>query len=126
MRIRKGAVGDGGLWSSRKHESEADFLAMYLLKRAGYDIHTWPDVLSNIDDVNGIDSKLMKMTITAQSDHPLIEDRVKQINEEIPIVEEDFKTKYDVEEKSLAEKAVTRPMNVVFDTVLLWNRLLFW
>ena len=111
---------------SRKHESEADFLAMYLLKRAGYDIHTWPDVLSHLDDTNGIDSRLMKMTITAQSDHPLTEDRVKQINEEIPIVEKDFKTKYEVEKKSLAETAVTKPMNMVIDTVLQWSRLLFW
>ena len=62
----------------------------------------------------------------AQSDHPLTEDRVKQINEEIPIVEKDFKTKYEVEKKSLAETAVTKPMNMVIDTVLQWSRLLFW
>ena len=126
MRIRKGVANDELLLISRKHESEADFLAMYLLKRAGYDIHTWPDGLSHIDDTNGIDSRLMKMTITAQSDHPLTEDRVKQINEEIPIVEKDFKTKYEVEKKSLAETAVTKPMNMVIDTVLQWSRLLFW
>ena len=126
MRIRKGVANDELLLISRKHESEADFLAMYLLKRAGYDIHTWPEVLSHIDDTNGIDSRLMKMTITAQSDHPLTEDRVKQINEEIPIVEKDFKTKYEVEKKSLAETAVTKPMDMVIDTVLQWSRLLFW
>ena len=99
---------------------------MYLLKRAGYDIHTWPDVLSRLDTNTPTDSPLLKMTMTASSDHPLIEDRVKKIEEEIPIVEEDFKTKYDVEEKSLVEKAVTKPMNVLIDTVLQWSRLLFW
>ena len=111
--------------TSRTQESEADFLALYLLKRAGYDINTWPNVLNNLTDEVEFNTPLMKMMKTVNSDHPLIEDRVEKIKEEIPIVEEDFKTKYDVEEKSLSE-TVTRPVNVVIDTVLQWSRLLFW
>lgn len=113
------------IMTSRTHESEADFLALYLLKRAGYDIMTWPNVLNNISDETEFNTSLMKLVKTAQSDHPLIEDRVERVKKEIPIVEEDFKTKYEVEKKSLLE-TVTQPVNVLVDTVLQWNRLSFW
>ena len=100
---------------SRKCESEADFMALYLLKRAGYDIHEFGRTLIMLqkEDIPLSTFKLL----TLFDDHPTLPDRERSVYGSIGIVERDFESKYCVETKSASErmsKIVSRGMDYVW------------
>ena len=82
-----------GLIVSRKCESEADFMALYLLKRAGYDIHEFGRTLSLLGEENVLSPTTQRLFALLE-DHPCIPDRVRNIERSISVVERDFETKY--------------------------------
>ena len=81
---------DSGLIVSRKCESEADFMALYLLKRAGYDIHEFGRTLIMLqkEDIPLSTFKLL----TLFDDHPTLPDRERSVYGSIGIVERDFES----------------------------------
>ena len=73
-------------------EYEADYMALYLMKRANYDIHTWSNTMHLlITNKEGVETKEYE---TLKSSHPLTEDRVDAINLHIKEVEKAFEEKY--------------------------------
>lgn len=101
--------------SSRRCEAEADFMALYLLKRAGYDINLFGETLRmlNTSDLSAGTLKFFAMF----EDHPSIPDREKCIDMSIAQVEKDFEENYCVEEKKLQDtisKSVSRGMDYVW------------
>ncbi|KAK8820959.1 hypothetical protein WA556_005271, partial [Blastocystis sp. ATCC 50177/Nand II] len=78
---------------SRKCESEADFMALYLLKHAGYDIHEFGRTLSLLGEENVLSPTTQRLFALLE-DHPCIPDRVRNIERSISVVERDFETKY--------------------------------
>ena len=96
-------------------EYEADYMALYLMKRANYDIHTWSNTIhllaTNEDGVELMEQELL------QNSHPLTEDRVDAINMRIKEVEKAFEEKYVTAEVNTYEEVV--------DYVKSWISVLF-
>ena len=73
-------------------EYEADYMALYLMKRANYDITSWSKTLRLlITNEKGVERN---ETMTSNSTHPLTEDRVDMIEKRIKEVEEAFEGRY--------------------------------
>ena len=96
-------------------EYEADYMALYLMKRANYDIHTWPEtiqlLITNEDGIEMIEFGSLNRS------HPLIGDRVEAIEEHIKGVEKDFEEKYVTAKMDVYEEIV--------DYVKSWVSVLF-
>ena len=81
---------------SREMEYEADHIAMYLLKRANYDIHTWPLTLGGLYLLED-NKENSTMDLTFMETHPKTLDRVNAVKSHLDEVESAFLKKYDVE-----------------------------
>lgn len=107
--------------SSTTHEYEADLIGMYLMKRAGYSIDEYINTLGSLPSFFGtsVDKTIASLFLT----HPEPEFRKEALQNAIPQLEEDFKTKYTIEKLTTSQK-----MDYVWNTVQTtwaWIRSLF-
>ena len=86
------------LTRSRSQEFEADFEALYLLKRSGYDPSSFIKTLSLLPDEED-DIELVSIAKESIDDHPRIVNRVANLQARIFWFERDFKQHYQTVEK---------------------------
>ena len=96
-------------------------MALYLLKRAGYDIRLFGRTLAmlQMDDLSPTTQRLFAFF----EDHPSLPDREKSIDVSIEMVEKDFETRYCVENKSVGDrvsKMLSRGMDYVWAALSLF------
>ena len=82
---------------NREQELEADYQALYLLKRWGYDPSSMITTLSLLPDDPADDIELVTKTKEIVQDHPRIENRVLQLQNRMFSFEKDFKLHYEVD-----------------------------
>ena len=82
---------------SREQEFEADYQALYLLKRCGYDPSSMITTLSLLPDDPEDDIDLVTKTKEIVQDHPRIANRVLNLQNRMFSFEKDFKKNYEVE-----------------------------
>ncbi|KAK8815959.1 hypothetical protein WA538_005080 [Blastocystis sp. DL] len=80
---------------SRAQEMEADFQALYLLKRSGYDASSMIKTLSLLPEEQD-DIELVSIAKESIDDHPRIVNRVTHLQDKIFWFEKDFKTRFEV------------------------------
>ena len=80
---------------SRAQEMEADFQALYLLKRSGYDAASMIKTLSLLPEEQD-DIELVSIAKESIDDHPRIVNRVTHLQDKIFWFEKDFKTRFEV------------------------------
>lgn len=92
---------------SREMEYEADHIAMYLLKRANDNIHTWLLTLAGLSLLEGNQTD-STIDLTFMETHPKTLDRAGAVKSHLEEVESIFIKKYDVEvvEESVEVKVV--------------------
>ena len=107
--------------SSTTHEYEADLIGMYLMKRAGYSIDEYINTLGSLPSFFGtsVDKTIASLFLT----HPEPEFRKEALQNAIPQLEEDFRTKYTVEVLSTSQK-IDYMWNTV-QTTWAWIKSLF-
>ena len=96
-------------------EYEADQMALYLMKRANYNIQTWSTTLKLLA-VNKQGREIReeeKMT----NEHPLTRNRVRAVTRHLSTVEKAFEEKYKVAEESTYQK--------IADYINSWIAVLF-
>jgi len=96
-------------------EYEADHMALYLMKRANYDIKTWSttiDLLTRDEKNNRIQE-----SNRIENSHPNTRDRVKAILRHMPEVEKAFEEKYEVKKGSTIQN--------ITEYILNWIGVLF-
>ena len=69
---------------SRKFELEADEIAIYLLKFAGYDPHALETLLEKLGKENKWEGKIPEILST----HPLTDNRIQQLQKKLEIIEQ--------------------------------------
>lgn len=83
---------------SRNKEFEADFQALYLLKRAGYDPKSMITTLTLLPDEDEGDKLWMK-TREIMASHPNNSKRILRLNNRMESFERDFEENYEKREK---------------------------
>ena len=89
----------------RSREAEADFMALYLLKRAGYDTSEFGRSLRLLGDEPNDPLQYFRALFR---DHPRTVDRENSMNRSVPKGDEDFEELYCVEEKSWYQRLKRR------------------
>lgn len=89
----------------RSREAEADFMALYLLKRVGYDTSEFGRSLRLLGDEPNDPMQYFRALF---EDHPRTVDRENSMNRSVPKVDEDFEELYCVEEKSWYQRLKRR------------------
>ncbi|KAK8816874.1 hypothetical protein WA577_002668, partial [Blastocystis sp. JDR] len=86
---------------SRDQEHEADFQALYLLKRSGYDPSSMITTLSLLPDAEEVDDmEIVSKTKEIVDDHPRIVNRVTYLQDKMFWFEKDFKLHYEVRDEN--------------------------
>lgn len=80
---------------SRSQEHEADFEALYLLKRSGYDPSSMIKTLSLLPETED-DYEIVSLAKEQVEDHPRIRTRVAYLQDRIFGFERDFSNRYTV------------------------------
>ena len=75
---------------------------MYLMKRAGYSTTRYIDTIGSLPSFFG--KSVNKQLASFFLDHPEPENRKEALENQIPKLEEDFKTKYSVEKTTTSQK----------------------
>ena len=83
-------------------EYEADRIGMYLMKRAGYSTEGYIDTISSLPSILGttVNKTLASFFLT----HPEPVNRREALEAHLPQLEEEFKTKYTVEQTTTTQK----------------------
>ena len=81
--------------SSRKQEYEADYMALFLLKRSGYDPSSMITTIGLLD-MNKDEEGIMSVLTQAINTHPLVDNRVSNLQDNIFKFEKTFQSKYEV------------------------------
>ena len=90
---------------SRDQEHEADFQALYLLKRSGYDPSSMITTLSLLPDAEEVDDmEIVSKTKEIGDDHPRIVNRVTYLQDKMFWFEKDFKLHYEVRGENSGKK----------------------
>ncbi|KAK8833383.1 hypothetical protein WA577_000348, partial [Blastocystis sp. JDR] len=89
----------------QNQEAEADFIALYLLKRAGYDTSEFGRSMKLLGDEPDDPIDYFRALFI---DHPRFMDRENSMNRSVPKVDEDFEELYCVEEKSWYQRLKRR------------------
>ena len=87
-----------GFSPSRSQEFEADFEALYILKRSGYDPSSFIKTLSLLPEEED-DIELLSIAKESMDDHPRIVNRVANLQDRIFWFERDFKQRYQIVEQ---------------------------
>ena len=81
--------------SSRKQEYEADYMALFLLKRSGYDPSSMITTIGLLD-MNKDEEGIISVLSQAINTHPLVDNRVSSLQDNIFKFEKTFQSKYEV------------------------------
>ena len=83
-------------------EYEADRIGMYLMKRAGYSTEGYINTISSLPSTSGI--RINKTVASFFLTHPEPVNRREALEASLPQLEEEFKTKYTIEQTTAAQK----------------------
>ena len=90
-------------WISREQEHEADFQALYLLKRAGYDPAKLLETLAMLPEGTMYRDVLSK-TRELVDNHPSVPKRIEFLRSRMDAFEQDFKERYQVKERHVEQR----------------------
>ena len=90
-------------------------MALYLLKRANYDIQTWPTTLDLLRTDK--DGYKMQETERLESSHPMTFSRIREVKKHIDEVNLAFNEKYQVAGHNYVQEFA--------DSIMNWIRILF-
>ena len=93
---------------SREQEHEADFQALYLLKRSGFDPTSMITTLSFLPEEKS-NMKFLSKTKELVDDHPSIANRISYLQSKMVPFERDFASNYEVKK----EKNVEPQMSII-------------
>ena len=102
---------------SRQREYEADYQALYLLKRAGYDPSSMISTLACLPTTNE-DYEILSKTKEIISHHPRNESRIARLQDNIFAFEKDFQNRFEIYQPSQELKSY-------FDYVITFAKRLF-
>lgn len=107
---------------SRKKEYEADFQALYLLKRAGYDPNSMITTLSLLPDLVGKDEyEILSKTKEIVAHHPRNDNRVAHLQKRMFDFEKDFKSHYEIK----SQPSTTTTSSSAIEFVLSFAKRIF-
>lgn len=109
----------------REKEFEADYQALYLLKRSGYDPSSMITTLHLLPDDPEDDIEIITKTkeIVLQ-DHPRIDSRVKSLQDKMFAFQKDFRANYEVRVEE--EKTVASPKDERSSDLMKYLISVFW
>lgn len=90
-------------WISREQEHEADFQALYLLKRAGVKPEKLIETLELLPEGSQYRDVLSK-TRELVDNHPSVPKRIEYLKSRMNRFEEDFKERYQVKERPVVQR----------------------
>ena len=91
-------------WVSREQEHEADFQALYLLKRAGVEPRKLLETLALLPEGTQYRDVLSK-TRELVDNHPSVPKRIEYLKSQMEGFEEDFKERYQVKERPVEQRS---------------------